>query len=248
MTDGAMKQTENKEPVRACLFDLDGVLVFTDRCHYLAWKSVADENGLDFNETVNLRLRGIPRPESLNEILKYNHIELADAEKARLADLKNARYVQMLQGIGENDVYPGAFALIRTLRNRGIRIALCSSSKNARLVLESWVSGICLTQPSQAMISGRQSRTPKSFSPPQPGLVFRRLPAWSLRIPWRAFGGQLPQACKRLASETARSLAAWLTAVWIPMRNSTRTPSGFGKCEAGKKQMHKQMTAKRKRR
>ena len=136
MTDGAMKQTENKEPVRACLFDLDGVLVFTDRCHYLAWKSVADENGLDFNETVNLRLRGIPRTESLNEILKYNHIELADAEKARLADLKNTRYVQMLQGIGENDVYPGAFALIRTLRNRGIRIALCSSSKNARLVLE----------------------------------------------------------------------------------------------------------------
>lgn len=44
--------------------------------------------------------------------------------------------MQMLQGIGENDVYPGAFALIRTLRNRGIRIALCSSSKNARLVLE----------------------------------------------------------------------------------------------------------------
>ena len=136
MTDVAMKQTETKEPIRACLFDLDGVLVFTDRCHYLAWKSVADENGWDFNETVNLRLRGIPRQESLNEILKYNHIELADAEKARLADLKNARYVQMLQGIGENDAYPGAFALIRTLRNRGIRIALCSSSKNAGLVLE----------------------------------------------------------------------------------------------------------------
>ena len=136
MTDGAMKQTETQEPIRACLFDLDGVLVFTDRYHYLAWKSVADENGWAFNETVNLRLRGIPRRESLNEILKYNHAELPDAETARLADLKNARYVQMLQGIGEADVYPGAFALIRALRNRGIRIALCSSSKNAGLVLE----------------------------------------------------------------------------------------------------------------
>ena len=136
MTDGAMKQTETQEPIRACLFDLDGVLVFTDRYHYLAWKSIADENGWAFNETVNLRLRGIPRPESLNEILKFNHIELPDTDKARLADLKNARYVQMLQGIGEADVYPGAFALIRSLRERGIRIALCSSSKNAGLVLE----------------------------------------------------------------------------------------------------------------
>ena len=46
MTDGAMKQTETQEPLQACLFDLDGVLVFTDRYHYLAWKSIADENGI----------------------------------------------------------------------------------------------------------------------------------------------------------------------------------------------------------
>lgn len=134
--NGGGEQTRNPCAVSACLFDLDGVLVYTDRYHYLAWKSIADENGWDFNEAVNNRLRGIPRLASLNEILKYNHTDISDAEKARLTDLKNARYVELLAGIGESDVCPGAFDFVRRLRKMGIGIALCSSSRNAGLVLE----------------------------------------------------------------------------------------------------------------
>lgn len=133
---GGERQLRSLGAVRACLFDLDGVLVYTDRYHYQAWKSIADENGWDFNEAVNDRLRGIPRLESLNEILKYNHTDISDAEKARLTDLKNASYVELLAGIGESDACPGAFDFVRRLRKRGIGIALCSSSRNAGLVLE----------------------------------------------------------------------------------------------------------------
>lgn len=124
------------EIIKACLFDLDGVLVFTDRFHYLAWKSVADENGWDFNEEVNNRLRGIPRLASLNEILKYNRTDISDEEKRRVMDLKNRRYVELLGNIGEKDIYPGAFDFIRRMRAKGVKIALCSSSKNAGLVLD----------------------------------------------------------------------------------------------------------------
>lgn len=124
------------ENIKACLFDLDGVLVFTDKYHFLAWKSVSDEKGWDFNEKVNNRLRGIPRLASLNEILKHNHTDISDEEKVCIMDMKNTRYVELLERINETDTYPGALDFIRKLRKRGVKIALCSSSKNAEMVLD----------------------------------------------------------------------------------------------------------------
>ena len=75
--------------IKAALFDLDGVIVFTDKYHYLAWKQLADEKGWDFDEQVNNRLRGIPRLASLEEILKHNQIELTMEEKIELMERKN---------------------------------------------------------------------------------------------------------------------------------------------------------------
>ncbi|MBE6940861.1 MAG: beta-phosphoglucomutase [Ruminococcaceae bacterium] len=122
--------------IKAALFDLDGVIVFTDKYHYLAWKRLADERGWEFDENVNNRLRGIPRLASLEEILKHNHLELPAEEKLALAEIKNGYYIELLSRINEGDIYPGAVDFIRALRQRGIRIALCSSSKNAQPVLD----------------------------------------------------------------------------------------------------------------
>lgn len=47
--------------IRAVLFDLDGVVVFTDKYHYLGWKKLADEKGWAFDEEVNHQCRGVPR-------------------------------------------------------------------------------------------------------------------------------------------------------------------------------------------
>lgn len=123
--------------IKAALFDLDGVIVFTDKYHYLAWKKLADEQGWDFDEQVNNRLRGIPRLASLEEILKHNQIELPMEEKLVLMERKNQYYVKLLEQINENDVYPGVVEFLKKLREKGIRISLCSSSKNAMLVLNS---------------------------------------------------------------------------------------------------------------
>lgn len=122
--------------IKAALFDLDGVVVFTDKYHYLAWKQLTDENGWEFNKDVNQRLRGIPRIASLEEILKHNNIDLPYEEKERLANIKNEYYVKMLENLNANDIFTGAPEFIKALRERGIKISLCSSSKNAEFVLE----------------------------------------------------------------------------------------------------------------
>ena len=122
--------------IRAVLFDLDGVVVFTDRFHFRAWKEMADANGWTFDDEVNHRLRGVPRMRSLEIILEHNGISLPDEEMATLADRKNSDYVRMLQDIGEADLVPHVLGFIESLRSRGIKTALCSASKNARFVLD----------------------------------------------------------------------------------------------------------------
>ena len=43
------------------IFDLDGVICFTDEYHYLAWKEMADDMGIYFDREINNRLRGVWR-------------------------------------------------------------------------------------------------------------------------------------------------------------------------------------------
>ena len=92
--------------IKAALFDLDGVVVFTDKYHYLAWKKLADENGWEFDEQVNQRLRGIPRIASLEEILRHNNTDLPFEEKERLANIKNEYYVKMLENLNNLRAHP----------------------------------------------------------------------------------------------------------------------------------------------
>lgn len=121
--------------IKGALFDLDGVIVFTDKYHYLAWKQLADEMGWEFDEKINQQLRGIPRLASLEKILEHNNVVLPLDKKTELMNRKNEYYVKLLQNINEDDVYPGVKDFIKELRARGTKISLCSSSKNATLVL-----------------------------------------------------------------------------------------------------------------
>jgi beta-phosphoglucomutase len=121
---------------RAVIFDLDGVIVSTDAMHYQAWRSVADDEGIYFDEKINNRLRGVSRMESLEIILERAARPYSQAEKQRLADTKNARYVGLLQGLSPSDVPQEVTTVLNTLRAGGIKIAVGSSSRNAPLILK----------------------------------------------------------------------------------------------------------------
>lgn len=89
----------------AVIFDLDGVICFTDEYHYRAWKKMADGMGIPFDRTINNRLRGVSRMASLEIILeKYNGPALSDAKKAELATRKNDLYRASLQEMSTADL------------------------------------------------------------------------------------------------------------------------------------------------
>lgn len=123
--------------MKAVIFDLDGVLVSTDELHFNAWKKLAEEIGVDgFSREDNLRQRGVSRMDSLEIVLEKSDKTYTSSEKEQLADTKNRYYVAMLQSLDHSATLPGAVETLKQLRDRGIRIACGSASKNAPLILE----------------------------------------------------------------------------------------------------------------
>lgn len=123
--------------ITSVIFDLDGVIVFTDKYHFLAWKKIADELGIYFDEKINNRLRGVSRMDSLEIILEnYKGETLSDETKAELAAKKNDYYRELLGNMSPTDVTDSVRDTLASLKKRGYFIALGSSSKNAKFILE----------------------------------------------------------------------------------------------------------------
>lgn len=121
--------------MRAVIFDLDGVICFTDKYHYQAWKQLADKEGIYFDEVINNRLRGVSRMESLNIILESADKIYSEDEKKRMAEEKNAAYVKLLANMSEKDLSDEVRQTLNELRERGYKLAIGSSSKNTKRIL-----------------------------------------------------------------------------------------------------------------
>jgi beta-phosphoglucomutase len=121
--------------IRAAIFDLDGVIVDTAHYHYLAWKRLANEIGIDLTPKDNERLKGVSRADSLDIILSLGGVTMAPNEKLVMLDRKNAWFLEYVNQMAPNEILPGAKELIVKLKEQGLKIALGSSSKNAPLVL-----------------------------------------------------------------------------------------------------------------
>lgn len=121
--------------IRAVIFDLDGVLVTTDNAHYLAWKRMADEEGIYFDRTINERLRGVSRMESLAIILERADKTYTEAKKIEMATRKNEYYKELICSLTSQAILPGALAFIDLCRTYKLKIAIGSSSKNTKAIL-----------------------------------------------------------------------------------------------------------------
>ncbi len=122
-------------PPEVVIFDLDGVIVDTARYHFLAWKRLAAGLGIELTEWFNENLKGVGRMESIEKILELGRISLSHDEKMRLADKKNEWFNEYVNRMQPDEVFSGVPGLLHELKQNGIRLALASSSKNARAVL-----------------------------------------------------------------------------------------------------------------
>ncbi len=121
---------------KAVIFDLDGVICTTDEYHYQAWKKMADSMGIYFDRTINNRLRGVSRMESLEIILEqYHGPALSEERKVELATMKNDIYRESLHQLSPADLSAEVKNTLDTLRADGLKLAIGSSSKNTKFIL-----------------------------------------------------------------------------------------------------------------
>ena len=119
--------------LKAVIFDLDGVLTNTAEFHYLAWKQLADEEGLPFSREANEQLRGVARRESLLFIL--NGRSVTESQIQEMMARKNSIYQEMLHQIPPTHLMPGVAHLLNQLDAANIPYGLASASENAQEVV-----------------------------------------------------------------------------------------------------------------
>jgi beta-phosphoglucomutase len=128
--------TLDRDPqIAAVIFDLDGVITNTVYFHYLSWQRLADEEGIPFDKMTHDReMLGLNREDALCYLLGDRQISLE--RQQLLLRRKNTYYLESIDRLNCENILPGISNLLMELRGAKIKIALGSSSKNAKLVLQ----------------------------------------------------------------------------------------------------------------
>ena len=121
---------------KACLFDLDGVLVDTAIYHFQAWKMLGENFNYQLTEEQNEQLKGVSRVESLNRILDWASFSATDEQKEAWLKEKNDNYLHLISNMNPSEILPGVVDFLGQIKAEGYKIALGSASKNAEIILE----------------------------------------------------------------------------------------------------------------
>lgn len=151
--------------IKACIFDMDGVIVDTAIYHFKAWRRLADEQSIDIDEHFNENLKGLSRVDSLEVILNKGNLILDNHTKLQLMEQKNGWYLEYIEDMSAEDILPGIKEFFKELKEKNIKIALGSSSKNAVKILDK----LGITDHFDAIIDG----TKVTFSKPDPEVFIK---------------------------------------------------------------------------
>ena len=129
-------RVENRNQLKAVILDLDGVICKTDNYHYLSWKAIADKEGIEFDEVINMRLRGVSRMDSVKILVEKADREYSQDQLSELAHAKNEIYVKLLDNLTPGYILDGIEDFVKALKEADIKIAVYSVSKNTDKILK----------------------------------------------------------------------------------------------------------------
>ena len=121
--------------IKGLIFDLDGVIVNTDIYHFKAWKQVASQYSIQLDSSINERLKGLSRRDSWNLIMELGNIQLSDEETNLVLETKNSLYRKELKNLSRDNILLGVEDFLKELNQKDFKLAIGSSSKNARDIL-----------------------------------------------------------------------------------------------------------------
>jgi alpha,alpha-trehalose phosphorylase len=160
---GARTRVAFPQPFKALIFDLDGVLADTAHLHQAAWKRLAGELGLPWDERIGEKLKGVDRAASLEIVLGAAAGRYTNAQKQEFADRKNGYYRSAIETFSAKDLLPGAYRTLLAARAAGLKIALASASRSAKQLVERMGIAELFDQVVDAAVVGRAKPDPEIF-------------------------------------------------------------------------------------
>ena len=122
--------------IKGLIFDLDGVIADTAHLHYKAWCKIGQQWGFNLSITQNEELKGISRKDSLIKIANWAGKNFSEAELEDFAKKKNEKYLKFCENMGAGDLLPGVYDFINACGKKGLKLAVGSASKNAKMILQ----------------------------------------------------------------------------------------------------------------
>ncbi len=117
---------------KAAVYDLDGVIVNTVPLHFKAWEKLFKEYGKDFTfEDYKEKVDGILRIDGVRAILT----EASEDELKKAAERKQGYFLEYLES-EKIPVYNATVDLIKNFKEKGLKIAAISSSRNCLPILK----------------------------------------------------------------------------------------------------------------
>lgn len=122
--------------LKACIYDLDGVITDTAKYHYESWKWVGEQLEYKLTEKQNQKLKGVGRKESLEKIIKWSGVRISEAEKQHFLNAKNNMYLELIDTMTPSEIFPGFIAFNNAAKAAGIKVGVGSSSRNAIRIID----------------------------------------------------------------------------------------------------------------
>lgn len=122
--------------IKGLIFDLDGVIANTADLHYRAWCKIGDQWGFNLSTAQNEELKGISRKDSILKIANWAGKSFTNEDLDAFAFEKNKNYLSYCQTLGTKDILPGVYDFINASMNKGLKLAVGSASKNAKIILQ----------------------------------------------------------------------------------------------------------------
>ncbi|HKL76732.1 MAG TPA: beta-phosphoglucomutase, partial [Halanaerobiales bacterium] len=123
--------------LKAIIFDLDGVVTDTAEYHYKSWKLPLKEEGIDFTEEENEKLRGLSRRDSVKTIAQVKQVDFTKEKEDEIMKKKNDYYQEIIGDLNKNDMISGIYQILLELKNKKYKLAVASASRNAKQVIRS---------------------------------------------------------------------------------------------------------------
>lgn len=115
-----------------CIFDFDGVILDTEKYHYLAWRDVFALHGITLLPEDYLPLKSTGREHIIHAVCRRFSLALSPEQEKHLSQEKGRRYAAYAAAISRKDLIGGVEQYLQKLRRSGCRIVIATSSLAAK--------------------------------------------------------------------------------------------------------------------